>query len=165
MIASMAPAGSIERAWIDVQEWGLARLTALTAARRQRLGTAGPAHLAIGLAGERAALFELRRRGYLVVAERWQSRRARGDIDLIAWLDDVLCFVEVKTRSVRDNTPAESAVDDDKRQQIKTLARLYGKALPEKERAQVQRRFLVVAVYLLPSGTEFEFIEGSFGWD
>ena len=94
----MAAAGKLERLWIDAQEWGLTRLDRI-AARRGHASTLPP-HLATGLLGERAALFELRRRGYIVVAQRWTTPRLRGDVDLIAWHGDRLCFIEVKTRDV-----------------------------------------------------------------
>lgn len=66
-----------------------------TAASRRQ---AEPAHLATGRHGELAAFFYLRRQGYIVVARGWRSGRLRGDIDLIAWHGETLCFIEVKTR-------------------------------------------------------------------
>ena len=81
--------------------------------------------LETGLRGERAALFELRRRGVVVVARRWTSAKLRGDVDLIGWDGGTLCFYEVKTRTKRDMTPAETAVDDLKRDMVRGLARAY----------------------------------------
>jgi putative endonuclease len=156
----MAAAGRLERIWIDAQEWGLGRLDGL-AARRGRTSEE-PAHLVVGLSGERAALFELRRRGYVVVAERWTSARAPGDVDLIAWHGETLCFVEVKTRTTRDRTPAESAVDDDKRDALRRLARLYLLAFPERERATIPVRFDVVSVYAPEGAREFDVFPGAF---
>ena len=68
-------------------------------ARRLGRGAKLPAHLETGLRGEREALFELRRMGYTVVARRWQTAKVRGDVDLIGWKGDTLCFIEVKTRT------------------------------------------------------------------
>ena len=59
------------------------------------------AHLATGLRGELEALFELRKIGYTVVARRWKGTKLRGDVDLIGWEGDCLCFIEVKTRTER----------------------------------------------------------------
>ena len=123
MIACMAAAGKIARRWIDAQEWALGRMHGLWA--RMGRGPTGASHLATGLDGERAAYFELKRRGLRVVARRWTNARMRGDVDLIGWDGDWLCFVEVKTRTERDNTPAESAVDEDKRNMVRGLARAY----------------------------------------
>jgi putative endonuclease len=87
-----------------------------------------------------------------------------GDIDLVGWEGPTLCFVEVKTRSERQAMPAESAVDRDKRDMLRRMARAYLKGFPEKLRAEVPVRFDVVSVYLLPSGTEFDLYRGAFGW-
>jgi len=157
----MAAAGKLERLWIDVQEWGLSRLDRL-AARRRRAPATAP-HLATGILGERAALFELRRRGYVVVAQRWTTPRLRGDVDLIAWHSDRLCFIEVKTRTARDLTPAESAVDDDKRRTLRNLARAYLRAFPEQERPTIAVRFDVISVYAVGGATEFDLFSDAFG--
>jgi putative endonuclease len=123
------------------------------------------AHLQTGLKGERAAMFELRRRGYTVVARRWTSSRLRGDIDLIAWHGDSLCFVEVKTRTAHDIAPAESAVDEDKRRTLRKLARAYLRSFPEKERDRIPTRFDVVSVYVIGGATEFALFADAFRWD
>ena len=156
----MAAVGRIGRLWLNTQEWGLGRMDRLASRR----GSAMAPHLAVGLRGERAALFELRRRGYVIVARRWASAKVRGDVDLIAWHGEQLCFIEVKTRTARDLTPAESAVDEDKRQMIRGLARVYVQTFPASERRSIAVRFDVVSVYALGSATEFEIFEGAFGW-
>jgi putative endonuclease len=158
----MATPGRLGRLWIDAQEWGLGRLDRLAVYRRRR--PAGPAHLATGLFGERAALFELRRRGYLIVAQRWTNARMRGDVDLIAWDGPSLCFIEVKTRSVRDATPAASAVDDDKRSMVRALAGAYLRSFPEPERRGIAVRFDVVSVYSAGRTPQIEILRGAFGW-
>jgi putative endonuclease len=132
------------------------------AEHRGRLQTA-PAHLTTGLAGEDAAFFYLRRKGYTVVARRWSSGDVPGDVDLIAWQGPLLCFVEVKTRTARDMTPAETAVDSHKRAILRRLARRYTRQLPQATMPPV--RFDVISVYLMP-GEEREFMhfEAAFGW-
>jgi putative endonuclease len=158
----MAAAGTIARRWIDAQEWSLGRLHGLWA--RMGGGPATAPHLVTGLDGERTAYFELKRRGYSVVARRWTNARMRGDVDLIGWDGDALCFVEVKTRTQRDSTPAESAVDEDKRSMVRDLARAYLRTLPETERGAVPVRFDVVSVYAMQRITEIEVFPGAFGW-
>jgi putative endonuclease len=149
-------------AWIDLQGWMLRGMDAMGA----RVGRRGPEHLAVGLRGERVALLELRRQGYTVVARRWKSATLRGDVDLIGWDGQWLCFVEVKTRRGRDAMdPAEAAVDEDKRGMLRRLARAYVKGFPETLRREVPVRFDVVSVYLLPMGSEFEIYRGAFGWE
>ena len=73
--------------------------------------TAGPEHQVTGRRGEEGAYFYLRKRGYVMVAQNFRSPRRRGEIDLIGWDKDVLCFIEVKTRTSRDVKPAEAAVE------------------------------------------------------
>ncbi|MDP9037894.1 MAG: YraN family protein [Acidobacteriota bacterium] len=121
-----------------------------------------PAHLLTGIRGERAALFELRRRGYIVVASRWTTTRSRGDVDLIAWDGPFLCFVEVKSRTARDLTPANSAVNDTKRRMLRTLARHYLQTFRAEQRRTIPVRFDVVSVYQLVDGYEFDLFAGAF---
>jgi putative endonuclease len=87
-------------------------------------------HLRTGLRGEEAAYFYLRRHGYTMVARNFRSPNRRGEIDLIGWHCDTLCFVEVKTRTSHDVKPAEAAVDRDKRRELLAVAREYLRHLP-----------------------------------
>jgi putative endonuclease len=148
--------------WIDLQSKVMRGMDRLAARRRRTPG--GPAHLATGVQGERAALFHLRKLGYIVVARRWKTTTLWGDVDLIAWDGAWLCFIEVKTRSQRDLAPAEFAVDHDKREMLQKMARAYLRRFPDKPRAEIAVRFDVVSVYLLPSGAEFDLYRGAFGW-
>lgn len=153
----------IELGWIGMQE----RLLICLDGVARRLHPARlPAHLLTGIRGERAALFELRRRGYTIVATRWSSPKAPGDIDLVGWHHDAhcdqLCFIEVKTRTARDLTPAASAVDDTKRRTLRRLARLYLATFPEGERRSIRTRFDVVSVYQSGGQPEVEVISSAF---
>lgn len=128
---------------------------------RKRGRNSTPAHLTVGLDGEDAAFFYLQRKGYTIVARRWSSGDVPGDVDLIAWDGGVLCFVEVKTRTAHDITPAETAVDEHKRNVLRRLARRYVRQLPQQSAPPV--RFDVVSVYLVPGqDREFQHFEGSF---
>ena len=149
-------------AWIDIQAWTMRRMDALAVRHARRRGW--PEHLATGERGEREALFHLRKLGYTVVARRWKSAKLWGDIDLIGWDGGWLCFIEVKTRSGRDAMAAESAVDQEKQDMLRRMARAYLRGFPEKLRTDVPVRFDVLSVYLLPTGVEFELYRGAFGW-
>jgi putative endonuclease len=129
------------------------------AARKTR-SPRGTAHLTTGIRGEDAAYFHLRRLGYIVVARRWRSSRLRGDIDLIGWDGESLCFIEVKTRSSRDFQPAEAAVDHEKRRTLSQMAQEYIRHMGNVERIPV--RFDVVSVYFTSSKPEFEIFRGAF---
>ncbi len=102
-----------------------------------------PAHQRTGTRGEEAAYFYLRKLGYVVVARNFRTPRCPGEIDLIAWDHDVLCFIEVKTRTSHDVKTAESAVDRHKRREIAQVAREYRRRLPP----ECQWRFDIVSVY------------------
>jgi len=149
-------------AWIGFQAWTMRRMDAL-AVRRAR-GRALPAHLATGERGEREALFHLRKMGYTIVARRWKNAKLWGDIDLVGWDGEWLCFIEVKTRGGRDAMSAEAAVDGEKQDMLRRMARAYLRGFPEKLRKDVRVRFDVVSVYLLPTGVEFDLYRGAFGW-
>jgi putative endonuclease len=100
-------------------------------------------HLHVGRRGEEDAYFHLRRLGYVMVARNFRSPRCRGEIDLIGWDRDVLCFIEVKTRTTHDVKPAEAAVDWHKRREVAEVAREYRCRLPP----SCQWRFDIVSVY------------------
>jgi putative endonuclease len=100
-------------------------------------------HLRTGRRGEEDAYFYLRRNGYVMVARNFRTPNRRGEIDLIGWHKDVLCFVEVKTRTTRDVKPSEAAVDRDKRRELLAVAREYLRHLPP----SCQWRLDVVSVY------------------
>jgi putative endonuclease len=109
---------------------------------------ATPAHLRTGRRGEEAAYFYLRQRGYVMVARNYRTARHHGEIDLIGWDKDVLCFVEVKTRTTRAVKPAEAAVDRKKRRDLKIVIRDYLRAVPAKQSSEPpQWRFDVITVY------------------
>lgn len=151
----------LSQLWLSSLERGLAGLDWM--ARRRGSARALPAHLITGMQGEDAAYFYLRKKGYVVVARRWTPGHEPGDIDLIAWHGTLLCIVEVKTRTARDATPAEVAVDSHKRTMLRRLARQYVRQLPQTTAPSV--RFDVVSVYLVPGHKkEFVHFEGAFDW-
>ena len=109
---------------------------------------AGAPHLATGRRGEEEAYFHLRRLGYVLVARNFRSPRLHGEVDLIGWDGDVLCFVEVKTRSTRAVMPAEAAVDAQKQRDLARVAREYLRHVA----GSPAWRFDVVSVYLEETG-------------
>ena len=74
--------------------------------------------------GEDRACQQLRRAGYTVVDRNWRSpeRYVLGELDIVASLDDVLVFCEVKARRQHTFGGAASAVDERKQEQIRRLA-------------------------------------------
>jgi putative endonuclease len=102
-----------------------------------------PVHQRTGRRGEEDAYFYLRRRGYTIIARNFRSPNHRGELDLVGWEMDVLCFIEVKTRTARDMKPAEAAVDRDKQRDLSLVARDFLRQMPP----SCQWRFDVLAVY------------------
>lgn len=102
-----------------------------------------PDHQRTGRRGEEDAYFYLRRHGYVMVARNFRSPHHRGEIDLIGWDKDVLCFIEVKTRTTRDVKPAEAAVDRAKQRALSAVSRDYLRHLA----LRCQWRFDIVSVY------------------
>lgn len=91
----------------------------------------------LGKLGEAYAAAYLTQLGYRLVAANFTlpvGRNRRGavvkaEIDLVAYDNDVLCFVEVKTRSSDWFAPPEVNVDLRKRRQITRAARVYRQML------------------------------------
>lgn len=119
-----------------------------------------PAHQRTGRRGEEDAYFYLRKRGYVMVARNYRSPRRRGEIDLVGWDREVLCFIEVKTRTSREVKPAEAAVDREKRRELGGMAKEYLRGVPE----SVPWRFDVVSVYYdrFPARVEIELFKNAF---
>jgi len=102
-----------------------------------------PPHQRTGRQGEEDAYFYLRRLGYVMVARNFRSSRRRSEIDLIGWDGEMLCFIEVKTRTTHAVKPAEAAVDRDKQRGLIAVADEYLRHMAR----PCQWRFDVVTVY------------------
>jgi putative endonuclease len=113
-----------------------------------------------GRLGEEDAYFHLRRHGYTIIARNFRSPNHRGEIDLIGWDRDVLCIIEVKTRTKRDLKPAEAAVDRDKQRELSLVARDFLRQMPH----SCHWRFDVVAVYYEHGSSQpsFELFQNAF---
>ncbi|MCI8283928.1 MAG: YraN family protein [Firmicutes bacterium] len=73
-------------------------------------------NIVLGMIGEERAADYLDNIGYKIIKRNYRCRY--GEIDIIAMKQEVLCFIEVKTRaSVRYGAPCE-AVDERKKQHI-----------------------------------------------
>jgi putative endonuclease len=77
----------------------------------------------LGLDGEVAALEHLLGRGYRILEHRF--RVGRFEVDLIAAIDDIVAFVEVKARrGMRHGRPAE-AVTWERKREMERVARVW----------------------------------------
>ena len=111
-----------------------------------------------GMQGEALVARYLRENGYKLAAHGYRSRY--GEIDLIAWDGDVLCFVEVKTRTNLDMALPREYVTPQKQNKLRKTARMY---LAEK-RLDCHARFDVAGVYAEHGFDEarIEYLENAF---
>jgi putative endonuclease len=126
------------------------------------------AHLELGARGERAALdYLVETEGYAIVATNFLVPIGRGlrgqkitaEIDIIAYDDDTLVFVEVKTRTSDEFIAPERAVDLRKQRQIARAARRYRRLMSV---AGESFRYDVVTVIAEPTGDRIELLRGYF---
>ena len=114
-------------------------------------------HLALGAAGENAAVQALERDGYVILARGYRTRA--GELDIVARDGSCLVFVEVKTRAdLRCGHPAE-AVTPRKQRKLAAMAQDY---LARHDVREGTCRFDVVAVLLGDSGVQVEIIRDAF---
>jgi putative endonuclease len=95
----------------------------------------------LGIKGENLACDYLKEKGYEIVERNY--RYSRGEIDIIAKDEDILVFVEVKTRNNLEFGPPELAVTKGKQTQIRKIASAY---LYEKEIEDTICRIDVIAI-------------------
>ena len=108
-------------------------------------------HLELGRQGEEIAVKYLKSQGYQIVATNCTivlGRNLRqqpifGELDIIAYDADVLCFIEVKTRAREDFASPEQAVDQHKQRQLIRVAQRYRQLMGVKADPY---RFDVVAI-------------------
>jgi len=75
---------------------------------------------ALGKTGEDLAVEELERRGYVILARRYRTRR--GEIDVVARDGDTTVFVEVKARVTAECGTAAEAVTAAKQRRLASMA-------------------------------------------
>ena len=102
-----------------------------------------------GVRGETFAYWYLRGQGYVFVARNFVPRGAKGEIDLVGYDGGTLAFVEVRTRTVREDQAAlpELSVTLEKQQ---TVARTARRFLSERHVKACPMRFDVVAIEEVP---------------
>lgn len=81
------------------------------------------AHLRLGARGERLACRAMREMGMVILCRNYTGKR--GEIDIIALEDRVLCFVEVKTRRRQGLYRPSASVGRTKQENIVGTARRY----------------------------------------
>jgi putative endonuclease len=113
--------------------------------------------LSVGKRGEELASAYLAKAGYRIVEQNY--RCVFGEIDIIAEEGNNIVFIEVKSRRSTSYGVPQLAVGYKKQRKISMVALNY---LEEKHKHNINARFDVVAVKLLPSGTSIELIKNAF---
>ena len=108
---------------------------------------AGRARRRTGLRGETYAYWYLRRQGYTIVRRNYRVSGRRGEIDLIGWEGDALCFIEVKTRSTSTGGAPEEGVTLEQQRELAAMAHHY---IARRRLENVPVRFDVLALELRP---------------
>lgn len=80
-----------------------------------------------GRVGEDLAHRFLRQHGCTIVARRYRPNSGGGEIDLVAWHQGTLVFVEVKTRASAEFGPPERAVDREKQRYLAHAGQDYAR--------------------------------------
>jgi putative endonuclease len=98
-----------------------------------------------GIRGETYAYWYLRRQGYIFVARNYTPRGIKGEIDLVGYDGKTLAFVEVRTRTVRDDLPAlpELSVTREKQRVVVRTAQRF---MAERHVGECPCRFDVMAI-------------------
>ncbi len=97
----------------------------------------------LGALGEHYAAKYLRYNNYKIKAANFKTYT--GEIDLVALKNDVLCFIEVKTRQIGGLTSPSDAVNVHKQENIKSAASVYiNRCAPDFEKI----RFDIIEVFV-----------------
>ncbi len=112
-----------------------------------------------GRRGEELAAAHLAAKGYRIVARNWRCRA--GELDIVAQIEDVLVFVEVRARRGDQFGPAEESITPTKQARLIELAQTY---LQERATSQQAWRIDVVAIQFGPGLPQINHLENAVGW-
>ncbi len=111
----------------------------------------------LGKRGEGATADFLKENGYKILKANYKTKL--GEVDIIAYDKDTLCFIEVKTRdSLRFGSPQE-AVSHFKQRQISKVALQF---LKRNNLLNKKARFDVVSVIYTEDKPAFDLIKNAF---
>ncbi len=97
-------------------------------------------HIDLGKAGEDIARLYLEKKGYRILHQNWVYGRA--EIDLIAFYEEKIIFVEVKTRRSVEHGEPEDFVNWKKEQQLELASSVY----IERKNHEGEIRFDIIAI-------------------
>lgn len=105
-----------------------------------------------GVRGETYAYWYLRNKGYIFVAKNYTPHGIKGELDLVGYDGQTLAFVEVRTRTVKEDAPAlpELSVSKEKQRLVVRTAQRF---LAEWHVGECPCRFDVLAIDNRPGQT------------
>lgn len=114
-------------------------------------------NIVLGQKGESLAQQHLEAQGLTVLAQNWRTGHA--EVDIIAQEDNIIAFVEVKTRSSDRFGPPEFFITPQKKRMLAGAASVYC----EKIEHPGEIRFDVVSIILRDDGkTKLEYLRDAF---
>lgn len=113
-------------------------------------------HIETGKEGEIAAVNFLRSKGFEIVATNFRYQKA--EIDIIAFCNNTLVFVEVKTRSNISYGFPEEFVNKKKQQLMAQTAAFY----LEEHNLSCEVRFDVISIHKTPTGLVLHHFQDAF---
>jgi putative endonuclease len=99
-----------------------------------------------GVRGETYGYWYLRRLGYVFVARNWSASGIKGEIDMVGYDGGTLAFVEVRTRTLREELTAlpELSVTPEKQHALVRTAKVFMRE--RRVAAEIPVRFDVLAI-------------------
>lgn len=113
-------------------------------------------HNDLGKKGEQLAVDFLQQKGYTILERNFRHQKA--EVDIIAQKGDIICAVEVKTRSTPEFGNPQDFV---KPKQIQQLVKAMDFYIIEND-LDVELRFDIVAIIKNKLGTRIEHLEDAF---
>ena len=113
-------------------------------------------HNELGKKGESLALIFLKNKGYTILAQNW--RYGRAEVDIIAQVEDIIVFVEVKTRSTDYFGYPEESVTAHKQQLMANAAEGYF----DEFEIEAEVRFDIIAIIHNVRQTSIHHFEDAF---
>ena len=99
-------------------------------------------HNKIGIKGEQIAADYLLNKGYIIIERNW--RAGKKEVDIIAFKNDVLIILEIKTRSRTDILFPEESVNHKKQGHLKAAGAVYMNEHPQ----YINLRFDIISIVM-----------------
>ncbi len=113
-------------------------------------------HLTLGAWGEQLACLYLKKKGYILLFKNWRWKKA--EIDIIAFHDNFIVIIEVKTRSYDLFGSPSSAINLKKEEKIREGALSF----LENYELDYELKFEVISVLGNEKNYQLEHIENAF---